>query len=270
METKHCNNCDRTLPISDFGTYKRKSPNNREFGKVRVYHNCKECKRLLDKQRAKTDLGKERNRKSCAKYQATKVKGLAIRLKLEKYIETSVHSFFMYNACKGCGVLYSTRSLLGIPKSGYYKCCIRNAVAKPLPIKQVQCNKCGVAHNAKNEGKMCNQCIKKAKKEYRNKTCKMRNHKKRCEKYGTTYDSTVRASLVYSRDKYTCYMCGVKCIKSKEYRSDMATIDHVIPISRGGAHTWDNVRTACMQCNTRKGIKPVHHALEEKNKRVRG
>ena len=88
METKHCNNCDRTLPISDFGTYKRKSATYREFGKVRVYHNCKECKRRLDRERTKTDLGKERIRKSNAKYHATKVRPLLTDLKLKKYIET--------------------------------------------------------------------------------------------------------------------------------------------------------------------------------------
>jgi 5-methylcytosine-specific restriction endonuclease McrA len=33
------------------------------------------------------------------------------------------------------------------------------------------------------------------------------------------------------------------------------TIDHVVPISKGGQHTWTNVVTACSQCNNRKGDK---------------
>jgi 5-methylcytosine-specific restriction endonuclease McrA len=32
-----------------------------------------------------------------------------------------------------------------------------------------------------------------------------------------------------------------------------ATVDHVVPRSRGGAHTWTNVIAACAQCNARKG-----------------
>ncbi|OQW46102.1 MAG: hypothetical protein A4S09_16845 [Proteobacteria bacterium SG_bin7] len=33
------------------------------------------------------------------------------------------------------------------------------------------------------------------------------------------------------------------------------TIDHVVPISKGGRHEWDNVVAACGQCNNRKGNK---------------
>lgn len=270
MENKHCNNCDRTLPISEFGTYKRNSPNDREFGKVRIYHYCKECKRRLDRDRLKTDAGRIRNKKSCAKYQELRVKPLQPILLLQKYIETSAHGFFMYDSCAGCAKTYPLRSLLKKPESGYYKCCKGKAHAKPMPIKQVQCNKCGTTHNAKQDGAMCGKCNRLAKKKYRAKLDIPKNTRQRCKKYKVPYDSTVRPSLVYLRDKYTCYMCGVKCIKSKEYRIDMATIDHVIPLSKGGGHTWDNVRTACMRCNTRKGTNLIHYALEEKNKRTCG
>lgn len=30
---------------------------------------------------------------------------------------------------------------------------------------------------------------------------------------------------------------------------DYPTIDHVIPLSKGGSHTWDNVKVACGECN---------------------
>jgi len=52
-----------------------------------------------------------------------------------------------------------------------------------------------------------------------------------------------RALLI--RDRHTCQYCG---------RSDgPLTIDHVVPISRGGETTWDNVVAACPACNHRKG-----------------
>lgn len=52
---------------------------------------------------------------------------------------------------------------------------------------------------------------------------------------------------VLSRDQYTCQYCG-----TTPHRSDL-TIDHVMPRSRGGKTTWENVITACQKCNGRKG-----------------
>ncbi len=55
-----------------------------------------------------------------------------------------------------------------------------------------------------------------------------------------------RASLnrraVFARDDHRCQYCGAAA----------ENIDHVVPRSRGGAHTWENVVAACRPCNTRK------------------
>lgn len=48
---------------------------------------------------------------------------------------------------------------------------------------------------------------------------------------------------VLRRDRHTCQYCG---------SSKRLTLDHVIPLSKGGQHRWDNVVTACEQCNQRK------------------
>ncbi len=50
---------------------------------------------------------------------------------------------------------------------------------------------------------------------------------------------------IFLRDNYTCQYCGI--------RNRDLTIDHVVPRSRGGAHNWENVVTACRACNHRKG-----------------
>jgi 5-methylcytosine-specific restriction endonuclease McrA len=49
---------------------------------------------------------------------------------------------------------------------------------------------------------------------------------------------------VLRRDNHTCQYCG---------STRKLTLDHIIPRSRGGTHTWDNVVTACESCNSRKG-----------------
>jgi 5-methylcytosine-specific restriction endonuclease McrA len=49
---------------------------------------------------------------------------------------------------------------------------------------------------------------------------------------------------VFLRDRFTCQYCGAH---------DELTFDHVVPRSRGGRTTWDNVVAACAPCNLRKG-----------------
>ena len=52
---------------------------------------------------------------------------------------------------------------------------------------------------------------------------------------------------LFARDRHVCAYCGAHC---SEY--DL-TVEHIVPVSRGGRHEWTNVVTACRSCNTRKG-----------------
>jgi 5-methylcytosine-specific restriction endonuclease McrA len=47
---------------------------------------------------------------------------------------------------------------------------------------------------------------------------------------------------VFARDGHRCQYCGASA----------ENIDHVIPRSKGGLHSWDNVVASCRPCNTRK------------------
>lgn len=59
--------------------------------------------------------------------------------------------------------------------------------------------------------------------------------------YRRTVPVTRRA--VFGRDAHTCQYCG----------SPAESIDHVLPRSRGGEHSWENVVACCRSCNIRKG-----------------
>ena len=50
---------------------------------------------------------------------------------------------------------------------------------------------------------------------------------------------------VFARDRWTCQYCG------NERRN--LTVDHVVPRSKGGSSSWDNIVTCCAPCNRRKG-----------------
>lgn len=59
---------------------------------------------------------------------------------------------------------------------------------------------------------------------------------------------------IFRRDQYTCQYCSSK-IEGPE-----ATVDHVLPRSRGGKHRWDNVVACCLSCNRKKGDKTPSEA----------
>ena len=50
---------------------------------------------------------------------------------------------------------------------------------------------------------------------------------------------------VFARDRWTCQYCG--------HERGNLTVDHVIPRSKGGNSTWENIVTCCAPCNRRKG-----------------
>lgn len=52
---------------------------------------------------------------------------------------------------------------------------------------------------------------------------------------------------IYARDLSRCQYCG------KKFSSSELSLDHVMPRSRGGPTTWENVVCACLKCNVRKG-----------------
>lgn len=60
--------------------------------------------------------------------------------------------------------------------------------------------------------------------------------------------SLTRKNIV-KRDSHTCQYCDTHLEKTE------ATIDHVMPTSRGGKHEWKNVVACCRRCNAKKANK---------------
>ena len=59
----------------------------------------------------------------------------------------------------------------------------------------------------------------------------------------------VNRQRILKRDNHSCVYCGNK--------RDL-TIDHLIPKSKGGKNTWDNLVTCCISCNSKKGDKMLY------------
>jgi 5-methylcytosine-specific restriction endonuclease McrA len=54
---------------------------------------------------------------------------------------------------------------------------------------------------------------------------------------------------VFARDRFRCQYCG---------NQKHLTVDHVVPRSKGGPDSWDNLVTSCAPCNLRKGDRLLH------------
>jgi hypothetical protein len=62
---------------------------------------------------------------------------------------------------------------------------------------------------------------------------------------------------VYERDNYKCRYCG------KQLTRFTVTLDHVKPVAEGGDNSFDNLVTACLDCNSRKNKRPLGEFLAE-------
>lgn len=103
----------------------------------------------------------------------------------------------------------------------------------------------------------CETCKKDSRRELDRKKETIR--RKRC----AGGDWSINLKELFQRDDGVCHICGKSC-NWEDYREesgafiagdDYPSIDHVIPLSRGGAHEWNNVRLAHFICNSIKADK---------------
>lgn len=90
------------------------------------------------------------------------------------------------------------------------------------------------------------------------------NHKDSRLKGHTDKDWNITVPALVARDNNICYLCGEQC-NSNDYRitdegyfiagPTYPSVDHVVPIAKGGKHKWDNVKLAHLICNTKKSDK---------------
>ena len=89
--------------------------------------------------------------------------------------------------------------------------------------------------------------------------------KRRIKLKEATVDKGITLQRLFFRDGGVCYLCGEPCDWSDKEERDgtiicgntYPSIDHVIPLAKGGKHEWDNVKLAHRLCNSCKSAKIV-------------
>lgn len=123
-------------------------------------------------------------------------------------------------------------------------------------IKTKECSECGQPFETIQPNQLT--CSKECGRLRKNR---LRRYYKE-ERYNeeNLIDKDITVKVLYKRDKGICYICGGKC-DFKDHTQinghftagpNYPSIDHVIPIARGGMHTWDNVKLAHHYCNSTK------------------
>ena len=67
-------------------------------------------------------------------------------------------------------------------------------------------------------------------------------------------DFSINLQLLCERDHGICAICGKPVnMETDACNNEYGSIDHIIPLAKGGTHTWDNVQLAHRVCNSKKG-----------------
>ena len=69
------------------------------------------------------------------------------------------------------------------------------------------------------------------------------------------YNDPAKRTIVYERDHWLCFYCGERVTQEN------VTLDHYLPVSKGGSNAKDNLKTACLVCNSIKSGKTYEEAI---------
>lgn len=93
--------------------------------------------------------------------------------------------------------------------------------------------------------------------------CLAAAHKRRAQKLGNGWEHYLR-SEIFERDGWICYLCESDIDPTLSWPHPMsASIDHVVPLSRGGPDTRANVKASHLRCNLRKSASLLEADEEE-------
>lgn len=118
--------------------------------------------------------------------------------------------------------------------------------------KTVQCKICGVAFTKlPTKGGFSGCCSVKCRNKDASKSGK-RSRRNRLKK--SFRKDRISRAVVFGDAKWACRHCGITVHwPNGKHLPTEATIDHVVPIAKGGLHIYSNVQCLCRRCNTAKG-----------------
>ncbi len=137
-----------------------------------------------------------------------------------------------------------------------------SSIGKTLEIRSKVCVECGTpfTRDYGQDGlRLCCSTECQAERNKRTSAASRREQKRRrrAQKAGVPVER-FRVADIFDRDEWRCQLCGKTVDATLKHPHRLsASLDHVIPLARGGSHTRANVQLAHMICNVWKGTEHV-------------
>ena len=146
----------------------------------------------------------------------------------------------------------------GLCKKHYSLYYFKSEKGKEARKKYAMSEKCKEANkryakSEKGREANCERVKKYSSTEKGKEVSRKRNQKRRAQKRTSLTDNFFSREI-FERDNWMCKICGEPIFEELKHPHHFsASIDHIIPLSKGGAHTPENVQAAHLICNIRKG-----------------
>ena len=124
---------------------------------------------------------------------------------------------------------------------------------RPVNAKTPGYRTCTICHKTewveeRSQAKFCsNRCRNKSPK------AKLWDKNRRHKIRSKSLSQLICLDELMKRHRNRCKQCNTLCVKPEGYNHpNEGTIDHIMPLSKGGLHLWNNVQLLCRQCNSAK------------------
>ncbi len=250
QEVRICKSCNEEKPLNKFGARIKN-------GKLICPTICNLCKTKIYRHGAPNPVSKNRN--DIKEGQETKI---CIRCNEEKPLRSfashrkkngNVGRSAKCGSCRNGLPIDGVKAYFPYQKNGVWvKFCAGCKTLKPLKDfqkKQKSYGYCRICNSAKSSlhAKNASPEAKKRMRANAKKNAAIR----RARQSGANVVVAFTIDVIIRRDGLICYLCD------KKLTAKTATIEHILPLSRGGNHTPENVKIACGRCNSSKGFKTL-------------
>lgn len=127
------------------------------------------------------------------------------------------------------------------------------------PITDGTCRNCGASFDRAQSGGSMHMCSDACKIEAAQRCKRISRKKRKAVERGARVGHSVDPLVVFDRDGWRCQMCRRQTPPDKRgtYHKRAPELDHIMPLSLGGEHSYRNTQCLCRSCNAAKSNKPM-------------
>jgi 5-methylcytosine-specific restriction endonuclease McrA len=155
------------------------------------------------------------------------------------------------NGAKHCGAKCSARELRSVPR--YRTCLVCEGTYDSLTVSRRSVTCSGACRKQRTKVLAVEHYRREMQTEVGRDRHRRAEYKRKAAKV-TAYVQDVDRGVVMDAGEWLCHLCGDSIPKQAEWPDPLfGTVDHVVPLSKGGEHSYANCKPAHLSCNCKKG-----------------